>query len=87
MRRDKYVCQEAKRYGLTIEATTVHHIFPRDKYPQYEWEPWNLISLCDKAHNEMHDRNTNMLTEKGRRLLDRAAIAQGIPPRPRPPEK
>ena len=85
LRRDNYLCQESKRYGKMVQATTVHHIFPREQYPEYEWEPWNLISLCDKAHNEMHDRNTGQLTEKGRRLLDRAAVEQGIPPPPSTP--
>lgn len=82
LRRDKYLCQEAKRYGLTVEATTVHHIFPRDKYPQYEWEPWNLISLSAKEHDEMHRRGTGDLTEKGRALLYRTAKTRGIPPTP-----
>ena len=82
LRRDGYMCQEAKRYGKAVQATTVHHIFPREDYPQYELEAWNLISLSDKAHNEMHDRNTGKLTDKGRRLLDRTAIRQGIPPPP-----
>lgn len=82
LRRDKYLCQEAKRYGLTVEATTVHHIFPRDKYPEYEWEPWNLISLSVKEHDEMHRRATGELTEKGRALLYRTAKARGVPPTP-----
>ena len=73
------MCQESKRYGRAVPANTVHHIFPRDEYPEYELEPWNLISLSTKAHDEMHDRNTGRLTEKGRRLLDRTAREQGIP--------
>ena len=82
LRRDGYMCQEAKRYGRAVQANTVHHIFPRDEYPQYELEPWNLISLSSKAHDEMHDRNTGKLTAKGKRLLDRTAREQGIPPQP-----
>ena len=82
LRRDGYMCQESKRYGKQVQATTVHHIFQRDEYPEYEWEPWNLISLCDKAHNEMHDRMTGKLTENGKRLLDRTAIEHNISPQP-----
>ena len=82
LRRDKYMCQEAKRYGLTVEATTVHHIFPRDKFPQYEWEPWNLISLSAKSHDEMHIRNTRELSIKGNALLYKTAKAMGVPPTP-----
>ena len=86
LRRDGYLCQEAKRYGKRLAASTVHHIFPRDEYPQYQREPWNLVSLSSKAHDEMHDRNTGKLTDKGKRLLYRAAIAQGIPPSPKVPD-
>lgn len=51
----------------------VHHVFPREQYPEYQWEPWNLISLSAEAHNEMHDRNTGSLTDKGQELLKRVA--------------
>lgn len=78
LRRDGYMCQESKRYGKSVPAHTVHHIFPMSVYPQYKWEPWNLISLCNEAHNEMHDRNTNELTETGRDLMERTAKKQGI---------
>lgn len=85
LRRDGYMCQDSKRYGKTVQANTVHHIFPRDEYPEYEWEPWNLISLSSKAHDEMHDRATGKLTEKGKRLLDRTAIEHNISPSPKAP--
>ena len=65
LRRDGYRCREAARYGLAVEATTVHHVWPVEDFPQWAWEPWNLISLSQKAHNEMHDRITNALTTKG----------------------
>ena len=71
--RDGYRCQESARYGKTKTATTVHHIFPRDDYPQYQWDDWNLISLSAEMHNEMHDRNTGALTAKGRELMQRTA--------------
>ncbi len=80
LRRDGYLCQEAKRYGKLLAASTVHHIFPRDKYPQYQYEPWNLISLSAEYHDKMHDRNTRELTATGRALLYRTAKTRGIPP-------
>ena len=76
--RDGYMCQESKRYGRRIQADTVHHIFPRGDFPQYQWEPWNLISLCSKAHDAMHDRNTGGLTDKGKDLLRRTAAKRGM---------
>lgn len=71
LRRDSYTCQYNKRYGRMVQADTVHHIFPADEYPQYQWEAWNLISLSRDAHNKMHDRDTHELTREGRELLER----------------
>ena len=76
--RDEYLDQEAKRYGKRTEATQVHHIFPREAFPEWMYEPWNLISLSTKTHNEMHDRETHRLTAKGWQLLERTARKNGI---------
>ena len=70
LRRDKYQCQASRRFGRIVQADTVHHILPRDQYPQYELCDWNLISLSSKEHNKMHDRITNELTPEGRRLAN-----------------
>lgn len=71
LRRDGYMCQESKRYGKRIDATTVHHIYPASEYPQFAFCDWNLISLSDEEHNSMHDRTTNELTAKGKNLQRR----------------
>lgn len=83
LRRDGYQCQISRRYGKHIQADTVHHIFPREEYPEYQWEAWNLVSLAGDVHNRMHDRNTNALTEEGTELLRRTAkkYNKEIPPR------
>lgn len=73
LRRDGYQCQIAKRYGRIVEAQIVHHIFPADEFPEYRWEPWNLISISKVAHENIHDRATNDLTEEGAELLRRTA--------------
>lgn len=65
LKRDGYLCQESKRYGVTAEATTVHHIWPLEDYPAYAFADWNLISLCGEKHNQMHDRTTRQLTALG----------------------
>ena len=75
LKRDTYTCQHFKRYGKNIEATTVHHIYPVEIYPEYAWCDWNLVSLCEKAHNMMHDRDMHELTEIGESLKRRT-----IPP-------
>ena len=76
--RDGYKCQVSKRYGRNVPANTVHHIFPRDEYPEYQWEDWNLISVSHETHNELHDRSTGELTDKGKELLYRIARKRGI---------
>lgn len=64
--RDLYMCQENKRYGRTVEANTVHHIYPVEDYPELAFTDWNLISLSHSEHNKMHDRNTDKITSKGK---------------------
>ncbi len=65
LRRDRYLCREALRYGRRVGATTVHHIWPLEDYPEYALADWNLLSLSDGANNMMHDRKTGKLTELG----------------------
>lgn len=72
LRRDEYLCQESKRYGKTVPATTVHHIYPLEEYPELALVDWNLISLSDTQHNAMHVRGTRELTELGKRWQERA---------------
>lgn len=65
------MCQASKRYGRTEPATTVHHIFPYEHYPELAYEDWNLISLSHKMHNAMHDRESHELTALGKALQER----------------
>jgi len=79
LKRDNYQDQEAKRYGKIKPADIVHHIFPKNEYPQYAYEPWNLISVSRVTHNTFHDRETDELTEKGIELLRRTCRKHKIP--------
>ena len=74
LRRDGYQCQECRRYGKIREGKHVHHIFPYENYPEYAYEPWNLITLCQQCHNSMHDRDTHKLSTKGEQLLERTRM-------------
>ena len=65
LKRDRYLCRESKRYGRMVEATTAHHVWPVEQYPEYQWCEWNLIALSGEEHNAMHDRETGELTDKG----------------------
>ena len=71
LRRDEYMCRECRRYGKSTPATTVHHIYPIEQYPEWRLMSWNLISLCHECHNKMHDRNTGELSELGKRWVER----------------
>lgn len=65
LRRDGYRCREAARYGRSVEADVVHHIWPAEDYPEYAYCLWNLLSLSGEAHEKMHDRITRWLTPLG----------------------
>ena len=39
---------------------------------------WNLVSLTSARHDEMHDRVTGRLTDKGMELLRRVARRKGV---------
>ena len=71
LRRDEYLCRECKRYGKATAATTVHHVHPAEKHPEWKLASWNMISLCHECHNKMHDRNTGELSELGKRWVER----------------
>ncbi len=68
LRMDGYKCQISKRYGKLVSAVIVHHIYPAEKYPEYAWEDWNLISVSKAIHNKLENRQTGELTEEGIRL-------------------
>lgn len=76
--RDKYMDQYLKRYGKFRNADIVHHIFPVEHFPEYQFEEWNLISVSRATHNSFHDRNTNELTDVGLELLVRTARKNNI---------
>ena len=71
LRRDEYMCRECRRYGRTTEATTVHHVYPIEQRPDLALVSWNLISLCGKCHDGMHDRINNELTKLGMYWVER----------------
>ena len=58
--RDHYICQKClRKYEMDRiirprPATMVHHIKPRQQYPELELDLDNLESLCDACHNEEH---------------------------------
>lgn len=71
LKRDDYLCRECIRYGKTTGATTVHHVKPLETHEELRLDNTNLISLCSKCHDKMHDRTNNELTDLGNKLIER----------------
>lgn len=65
LKRDSYECRECKRYGKNRTATTIHHCHPLNVRPDLRLTNWNLLSLCNKCHEQMHTRLGDELTELG----------------------
>ena len=79
LRAAKYVDQLMIREGKTIPADRVHHIFPREKYPEYQYARWNLIAISNDTHRQLHERVGGDLSMLGWELLMETAQKQGIP--------
>ena len=65
LRRDHFLCRECRRYGRVVAANVVHHVWPAEDFPEYAYCDWNLVSLCQRCHDAIHDRNTRKLTALG----------------------
>lgn len=59
LRRDKYLCQECRKYGRLRVATCVHHIKHYEDYPELAFDNKNLESLCNQCHNKKHPEKGN----------------------------
>ena len=60
LRRDGYRSTEAKRFGRLVQANVVHHAWPAEDYPEYAWEPWNLVSITEDEHRLMHNADGSL---------------------------
>lgn len=68
LKLDHYKDRVAEMFGRTEEATTVHHIYPAEEYPEWRWSDWNLISVSQATHNKLENRKTGELTSLGKML-------------------
>ena len=78
LRRDQYKDQYLARYGKNKQAECVHHIFPVQDFPQYQYEMWNLISVTKSTHQSFHVRDTDKLSKRGIELLVYTASRNNI---------
>lgn len=80
LRRDGYIDQYVlATEGRTISGSIVHHILPKEKYPQYALCSWNLITVSPRTHSYiLHNRNGS-LTKAGHLLMCQTAYDNNIP--------
>ena len=78
LKRDGYKDQLELRAGRTVPAETVHHILPKDRYPQYALCDWNLISVSEETHKHGLHTIYGNLTKEGERLARETAAKNGI---------
>ena len=50
--RDNYCCQKC---GTTVNLT-LHHLFPKSLYPELKTNMNNLITLCERCHQNYHNK-------------------------------
>jgi hypothetical protein len=46
-----------------------HHEYTRKAYPEFKHEKWNLISVCLKHHNEIHNKGLDHAARKYSNLI------------------
>ena len=63
LRRDKYMCQNCRRYGRQREDTEVHHIDHLEDHPERAYDPKNLVSLCHSCHNAQHPEKAKVMNK------------------------
>lgn len=56
LERDNYECQRCKSKGLVSKADTVHHIKELKDHPRLGMTNNNLMSVCFRCHNIIHER-------------------------------
>jgi transposase-like protein len=49
--RDDYTCRSCGERGGKLNA---HHIWPFQRFPEWKFEVWNLVTLCKRCHDAFH---------------------------------
>jgi transposase-like protein len=50
--RDDYTCRSCAQRGGKLNA---HHIWPFQRFPEWRYEVWNLLTLCKRCHDAFHN--------------------------------
>lgn len=57
LKRDNYECQRCKERGKFSPGQCVHHIKELKFNPALAFANDNLITLCNRCHNDIHDKH------------------------------
>jgi len=49
--RDDYTCRSCGQRGGTLNA---HHVWPFQRWQEWKYEVWNLVTLCKLCHDNWH---------------------------------
>jgi len=49
--RDDYTCRSCGQRGGRLNA---HHVWPFQRFPEWKYEVWNLVTLCRPCHIAFH---------------------------------
>jgi transposase len=50
--RDDYTCRSCQQRGGKLNA---HHIWPFQRFPEWKFALWNLMTLCKRCHDAFHN--------------------------------
>jgi transposase len=50
--RDDYTCRSCGQRGGRLNA---HHVWPFQRFPEWKYEVWNLVTLCRPCHIAFHN--------------------------------
>lgn len=79
LRRDNFTDQWILQHeGRHIQGDLVHHILPKEDFPQYALADWNLITVSRRTHNRILHNMNGDLTRKGKALMLETAEKNGI---------
>lgn len=49
--RDDYRCRSCGQRGGKLNA---HHVWPFQRFPEWKYSVWNLVTLCKRCHDAFH---------------------------------
>lgn len=67
--RDNHECQECKKRGEFSRGIVVHHVRHLDARPDLALADDNLLTVCERCHNQLHPEKFGQEEAAKRRQL------------------